>query len=245
MDSISFSFFSPYNFEIRWMNKKKTTPPPPPPQKKKKKKKHKRTLPLMPRQALSIIWKSSVNSNWSYSPEMLNLSKIWHFFVLWNLEIWRMTLKKIGHLFCATSSFVHHVVAIGQFKLVRKRSIRVKIDHFCSMWPWNLTDDPEIQFGTSSMLLQVLCIISQPSVNSNSSYSPENAQFGSKSANFGPVWHWNLFHDLEKQYGTPSMLHQALCIISQPSVDSNSSYSPETSNSGQNRQLFVPCNLEI
>ena len=28
-----------------------------------------------------------------------------------------MTLKTIGHLFYATSSFVHHFVAIGEFKL--------------------------------------------------------------------------------------------------------------------------------
>ena len=41
------------------------------------------------------------------------------------------------------------------------------------------------------------------------------------------------------------MLHQALCIISNPSVNSNWSYSPETLNSGQNRQFFVLCDLEI
>ena len=32
-------------------------------------------------------------------------------------ENWQMTLKKIGQLFCATSSFVHHFIAIGEFKL--------------------------------------------------------------------------------------------------------------------------------
>ena len=41
------------------------------------------------------------------------------------------------------------------------------------------------------------------------------------------------------------MLHQALCIISNPSVNSNWSYSPETLHLGQNRQFFVPCDLEI
>ena len=41
------------------------------------------------------------------------------------------------------------------------------------------------------------------------------------------------------------MLLQALCIISKPSMNSISSYSPETLNSGQNRRLFVPCDLEI
>ena len=41
-----------------------------------------------------------------------------------------------------------------------------------------------------------------------------------------------------------SALHQALCIISNPSVNSNWSYCPETLNLGQNRQFFVPCDLQ-
>ena len=51
--------------------------------------------------------------------------------------------------------------------------------------------------------------------------------------------------DLEKNLGPSSMPHQALCFISNPSVNSNWSYSPGTLNSGQNHQLFVPCDLEI
>ena len=39
------------------------------------------------------------------------------FFVPCDLEIWQITLRTIGHLFYATSSFVHHVVVIGEFKL--------------------------------------------------------------------------------------------------------------------------------
>ena len=57
-------------------------------------------------------------------------------------------LKTIGHLFYATLTFLHHLKAIGEFKL-------------------------KLQFG--------------------------NAQFGSKSAIFSPVWVWNLMDDLEKQ----------------------------------------------
>ena len=41
------------------------------------------------------------------------------------------------------------------------------------------------------------------------------------------------------------MLLQALCIIWQPFVNSNWSYSPETPDLGQNRRLFEPCDLEI
>ena len=45
--------------------------------------------------------------------------------------------------------------------------------------------------------------------------------------------------DLEKQEGTSSILHQALCIISNPLVNLNRSYSPETLNLGKIR-LFCP-----
>ena len=51
--------------------------------------------------------------------------------------------------------------------------------------------------------------------------------------------------DLEKQYGTSSIQLQALCIISNSSVNSHWSYSPETLNSGQNRHFFLPRDLEI
>ena len=41
------------------------------------------------------------------------------------------------------------------------------------------------------------------------------------------------------------MLLQALCIISYPLVNSNSSYSPETPNWGQIRRFLEPCDLVI
>ena len=43
--------------------------------------------------------------------------KISDIFVPCDLEFWRMTLRKIGHLSYAVSSFVHHFIAIGEFKL--------------------------------------------------------------------------------------------------------------------------------
>ena len=51
--------------------------------------------------------------------------------------------------------------------------------------------------------------------------------------------------DLKRYQGTSSILHQALYIISKPSLNSKWSYSPETLNLGQNRQYFVPCDLSI
>ena len=56
----------------------------------------------------------------------------------------------------------------------------------------------------------------------------ENTQFRSKLAIFCPVRPWNVTNDLEKQKGTSSRQHQALCIISLPYVNLNWSYGPET-----------------
>ena len=68
-------------------------------------------------QALCIISYPLVNSNLSYSLETPNLGQMRRFLEPCDLEIWRMTLKTIGHLFYATSNFVQHFVPIGEFKL--------------------------------------------------------------------------------------------------------------------------------
>ena len=56
--------------------------------------------------------------------------------------------KTKGHLFCATSSFVHHFIAICRFK-IELQSGNAKFGSksaiFCPVWPWNLTDDLEKQ----------------------------------------------------------------------------------------------------
>ena len=51
--------------------------------------------------------------------------------------------KTTGHLFHSTSSFVHHFVAIGEFKLVLQSGnvqFGSKLAIFLAVWPWNLTD---------------------------------------------------------------------------------------------------------
>ena len=73
------------------------------------------------------------------------------------LKFDRRPWKTIGHLFYATSSFVHHFVAIGQFELEwQSGNIQFwsKWALFCPMSPGNLMDDLEKQQGTSSMLHQ-------------------------------------------------------------------------------------------
>ena len=72
-----------------------------------------------------------------------------------------------------------------------------------------------------------------------------NTEFGRKLAIIFSMLPWNLMDDLGKQQGTYSILHQAFCIISKPSVNPNWSYSPETLNSSRNRRFFVPYDLEI
>ena len=128
---------------------------------------------------------------------------------------------------------------------VRKRLIWVKVGNFLSCvtlkfdgWPWRTIGH---LFYTTSSFVHYFKFISEFKLKLQSG----NAQFGSKLPIFCPVWPWNLMYDLGKQQGTSSTLHQALCIISKPWMNSNWSYSPETLNSGQNRQFFVPCDLEI
>ena len=52
--------------------------------------------------------------------------------------------KKIGCLFYATSSFKHHFVAIGEFKLALQSGNAQSGSNstiFRAVWPWNSTDD--------------------------------------------------------------------------------------------------------
>ena len=71
------------------------------------------------------------------------------FFVPCDLESWWMTLKNNrAPLLTYTSSFVHHFVAIGEFKLELQSGndqFGSKSAIFCPVWPWNLMDDLEIQ----------------------------------------------------------------------------------------------------
>ena len=118
-----------------------------------------------------------MNSSWSYSPETPNLGQNHRLFfsrVTLQFDVWPW--KTIGHLFYATSSFVQHFVAIGEFKLeLQSGNIQSgsKLTIFLAVWPWNLTDDLQKQQGTSPKHYQAIFIIPSSHVNSNWSYSPE------------------------------------------------------------------------
>ena len=100
--------------------------------------------------------------------------------------------KIIRHLFYTTSSFVHHFKSIGGFKQELQfgnAQFGSKPRIFCPVWLWNLQDDLEKQLGTSSMLLQALCIIWKTSVNQNLSYSAETLNSGQNRRLFVPCDH--------------------------------------------------------
>ena len=106
--------------------------------------------------------------------------------------------KKIGHLFYAAWSFVHHFKAIGEFKLELKSGnahFGSKSVIFCPMWPWNLTDDWKIighLFYAASSFLYHFIAIDKFKLELKSG----NAQFRSKSAIFVPcdleIWRMTL-----------------------------------------------------
>ena len=74
--------------------------------------------------------------------------------------------KTIGHIFYVASSFVHHFIAISEFKLKLRSGndeFGSKSTIFLAMWPWNLTDDLEKTIGhlfyaTSSFMHHLVAI---------------------------------------------------------------------------------------
>ena len=61
---------------------------------------------------------------------------------------WHMTLETIGHLYYATSSFMHHFVAIGEFKQELQSGntqFGSKAMIVWAVWPRNFTDYPQKQ----------------------------------------------------------------------------------------------------
>ena len=70
--------------------------------------------------------------------------KIDNFFRCVTYKFYGWPCKTIGHLFYATSSFVHHIVAIGEFKLELQSGNAQSgsnLTIFGAVRPWNLTDD--------------------------------------------------------------------------------------------------------
>ena len=142
--------------------------------------------------------------------------------------------KTMGHLYYTTSSFVHHFNVIGKFTLELQSGnpqFGSKLVIFLSCmtlkfegWPWKKANLRDLIAATGLVILL--------------KFDPNHRFFVPCDLE---IW-WMA---LENNRAPSPILHQALCIISNPSMNSNWNYSPETLNLGQNRQFFVPCDLEI
>ena len=124
------------------------------------------------------------------------------FFGPCDLEIWWMTLEN------NRAPLLYYIKLCASFQshgwtqpgvTVRKHSIRVKISNFLSRvtlefdgWPWKTTGH---LFYTISTFVHHFKAMGEFKLELQSG----NAQFGSKSAIFCPVWPWNLMDDLQKQ----------------------------------------------
>ena len=166
-----------------------------------------------------------MNSNWSYSPETHNLGQNRQFFVPCDLEIWRMTLRiSRAPLLCCfklcASFHSHQWIQTGV--TVRKPSIRVKIRRIfvpCDLEIWRMTlKNNKSPLESLLLLLQTLCIISKPWVNSNWSYSPETPNLGQNRRFFSRVT-LKLGGMTLKNNRAPPISNQALCIISSSYVN--------------------------
>ena len=120
-------FFVQYNLEIWWMTLKYNKAP------------------------LLCYFKlcASFRSHWSVSLETPSRVKISDFFLsCLTLQFDRCPWKTIGYILYGISIFVHHFIAIGQFKLELQpgnAKFGSKSFIFCPVWPWNLMDDLEKQ----------------------------------------------------------------------------------------------------
>ena len=124
-------FFVPCDLEIEWMTLK-----------------NKRT-PLL---CCSKLCASFHSRQWIQTGVAVRKYPIWvtidDILSCVTLEFERWPWKTIGHLFYASSSFVYHFVAIGEFKLKFKSGnaqFGSKPRIFLAVWPWDLSDDLEKQ----------------------------------------------------------------------------------------------------
>ena len=149
-------------------------------------------------QALCIISKPYVNSNWRNSPEALSSGLNRGCFVLCDLEIWQMTWKNNRAPLLATLSFVHHYKVVGEFKLELQSGnaqFGSKSAIFCPVRPWNLTDDLENN--------KAPCVIASSCAHhfiaiSEWSYNLAAPNLAQNRWRVCHVWPWNLTGDLKK-----------------------------------------------
>ena len=125
------------------------------------------------------------------------------FRAVWPWNLTNDLEKTIGHLYYATSSSMHHLLAIGEFKLELQsgnaqfgsKSTIFFFSHVTlqfDVWPWKTIG--HLFYATSSFVHHFVAIC-----DLKLELQSGNAQFGSNSMIFRAVWPCNLTYDLEKQ----------------------------------------------
>ena len=147
-----------------------------------------------------MISNTSMNSNWSHSPETLNSGQNRQFFVPCDPEIWWMTLNKAN---------LRDLIAATSLVILLKLDSNRRFFRPCDLEIWWMTPKNN---KTPHLSIYALCIISNPSVNSNWSYSPETLSAGQN-------W-WFYLDDVTLKFdGWPwkttghLLLLQVFCII--------------------------------
>ena len=154
------------------------------------------------------------------------------------LAIWRMTLKTTtGHIFYATSSFVQHFVAIGEFKLeLHSWNARFgsKLTFFkpCGLQTWQMTlknnSAPILCYFKLCTSFRILWWIKTGvAIQKCTFWVKINIFFSRVTFKLGG-WPWKTIGHLF--YETLSFVHHFNAI--------DKTYSPEMLNSGQNRRYL-------
>ena len=161
------------------------------------------------------------------------------------LDVWHW--KTIGHLFYATSSFVHHSVTIGELKL-ELQSGNAKFGSnstiFRAVWPWNLTDDLEKQkvplHATSSFVhhLVAICEFKLELQSGNAQLKVKIDDFLSRVTFQFYVWPWKTIWHLF--YAASSFVHHFVAI-GEFKLESHSG----NVQMGQNRRFFSRVTLQF
>ena len=150
------------------------------------------------RQALCITSNPLVNSNWIYSPEMLNSDRNWWHVIPRDLEIWWMTLENnrapLLRYFKLCAAFRSHW-CIQTGVTVRKGQIWVKLDHFYSrvnlkFKGWPCKSIGHLSYTTSSFVHHFV-----PIGELKLKLQSRNAWCGSKSTIFLAMWPRNFTDD--------------------------------------------------
>ena len=149
-------------------------------------------------QALCSISYPLVNSNWSYSPETPSLGQIRRFLNRVTLKFDGWPSKTIGHLFYATSSFVHHFIAIDEFKLElqsgnAQSGSNSAILAPCDLEIWRMT----LKNNRAPLLSNIKLYVSfHHHMWIQTGVTVRKRKFGS-----WPLWPWPLTSDLDLLHG--------------------------------------------